>query len=144
VNVIKAILAFVVSGLLARAMMGYTAIRAPLQETTATTPAKEEQCAHQAQNAFEGHTAEPLRSLYSFTDHYSTESARCVVEINYKKEVDRKLYDANENIGLGQLRLLPNGNISVCWVSDLSGHHNQCGSISAYGALLKRYYGMQE
>jgi hypothetical protein len=142
--VIKAILAVVVSGLLARSMMEFTAVRAPVQETTTTDPGKEEQCAHQAQNAFERHIAEPLRSLYSFSGHYSTESARCVVQINYKKDVDKKLYDANENIGLGQLRLLPNGNISVCWVSDLSGHHNQCNSVNAYGELLKRYYGMQE
>lgn len=141
---IKAIFAFVVSGLLARGMMEYKAIRAPVQETTTTVPGEQEQCAHQAQNAFERRIAESLRSSYSFTHHYSIESARCVVQINYKKDVDKKLYDANENIGLGQLRLLPNGNISVCWVSDLSGHHNQCNSVNAYGELLKKYYGIQE
>jgi hypothetical protein len=141
--VIKAIVASVVSGLLAQGMMEYKAMRAPVQETTTTVPGEQE-CAHQAQNTFERRIAESLRSSYSFTDHYSTESARCVVEINYKKEVDKKLYDASEDIGLGQLRLLPNGSISVCWVSDLSGHHNQCGSMNAYGELLKRYYGMQE
>jgi hypothetical protein len=137
--VIKAIFAFVVSGLLARGMMEYKAIRAAVQET-----GEQEQCAHQAQNAFERHIAESLRSSYSFTHHYSIESARCLVQINYKKDVDKKLYDANENMGLGQLRLLPNGNISVCWVSDLSGHHNQCNSVNAYGELLKKNYGIQE
>jgi hypothetical protein len=138
--VTKGFLAFTVSGLLTWATMMYGAIRAPAQQTTTTSQEQQEQCAHQAQSEFERRIAD--RSLYSFTSHYSAESGKCVVEIDYKKEVDKKLYDANQHIGLGQLRLLPNGSPAVCWVADLAGLHKECTSITAYGELLKKYYGM--
>jgi hypothetical protein len=102
------------------------------------------ECSRQAKEQFEQRTGRPLRPLFSYVNHYRPVTGKCVVQTEYRDAVDKQLYDANEGTHLGGLRMASNGDAFECWVADLTGFHKGCNSLESYGALVKKYYGVQQ